>query len=249
MTDFRITKELTGIEDEETLLDFADIEEAVRLGLAKPVFTLPGKAILALIEEENTYILSAADDQSAVTLLEKLPKEGFCLLCVHGEKAIEHAVKALGFKGNETIYSQYVYMKDAEDISVHMKPSKGYLLEVRHPGEEVFPEVLANYDLVPEEDLIRDFRNECFLGGFADGEFACFIGLHGEGAMGLLRVFPRFRRRGYAEIIYSTLIYNQLKRGALPYCHVDVTNEASIRLQNKLGFVKAKKPVAWLYRE
>ncbi len=248
MTDFRITKELTGIEDEEILLDFADIEEAVRLGLAKPVFTLPGKAVLALIDD-NTYILSSADDESAIKLLSFIPKDGFCVLCVHGEKAIEHAVKTLGFKGNDTLYSQFVYPGGEEDISVHMRPSKGYSLEVRHPGEEVFPQVLANYDLVPEDDLRKDFQNECFLGGFADGEFACFIGLHPEGAMGLLRVFPQFRRRGYAEIIYSTLIYNQLKRGALPYCHVDVTNEASIRLQNKLGFVKAKKPVAWLYRE
>ena len=248
MIDFVNVKKLTGIDDEETLLDFADIEEAIRIGLAVPVRTIKGKAILARIEDEETYIYCSADDECHDELFSALPKEGPYVLCVHGDKAMDFARKELKLKEN-TIYYQYVYPLSEEDISKHMKCAEGYSLEVLRPGEEVFGQVLANYDVIPEEDLRKDFANPAFLGGFTEGEFACFIGLHREGAMGLLRVFPQFRRRGYAEKIYSTLIYQQLKRGALPYCHVDVTNDASIHLQNKLGFVRAQKKLAWMVKE
>ena len=241
-----ITK-LTGISDPDILLDFADIEEALRLGIAKPVKTIPGKGLLAAIEDEVVYILCALDKESSAQLMKELPKDRTVVLCIHGEEAIELAKEELGAAYEDTYY-QYVYTGSSEDISKHMKCADGYDLEIFHPGDEYFDTVKEYYDLVPEEDLRRDFHDPSFLGGLADGEFACFIGLHGEGAMGLLRVFPKFRRRGFAEKIYSTLIFNQLKRGAIPYCHVDITNDASIHLQNKLGFVRAGMKVAWMVR-
>ena len=239
-------EKIMDIHGEEELLNYADAEEGLRLGLAKPLDVIPKKSIL-LHFENGAYLLCSSDSESAAALLGKLPNDGPCVLCVHGEENIESAEKA-GFK-SDTVYFQFVYPGSTQDIRKHMVCSEGYTLDVCHPGDEVFPEVLANYDLVPEEDLLKDFHNPAFLGGFTEGKFACFIGLHGEGAMGLLRVFPEYRRRGYAEKIYSTLIYEQLQRGALPYCQVDRENFASIRLQGKLGFVKADQPVAWLVRE
>ena len=248
MIEYRNIKELTGIDNEESLLNFADIEEAIRLGLAKPYEVIKGKGLSAAIEEDGTYIISAADDESTIELLDHLPMERVNVICVHGQEAIDYAKSSLHFEGTDTYY-QFVYPLSAEDISKHMHCMEGYTLDVSHPRDEDFPLVLANYDLIPEEDLIRDFKNKAFIAGYTDNELACFKGLHREGAMGLLRVFPRYRRRGYAEKLYSTLIHNQILSGALPYCHVDVTNDASIALQNKLGFVKANQKVAWLGKE
>ena len=248
MIGYPLVKKHIEINDEKELLNYADIEEALRLGLAEVVELMPRKALLVHMKEGGAYLLCASDCKSAVSLMKKLPKDEFYILCLHGAEAIEFAKKEMGMDA-DNLYYQFIYPGSSEDISKHMVCNEGYDLDVCHPGEEVFPEVLANYDLVPEEDLKKDFHNPAFLGGFTEGKFACFIGLHGEGAMGLLRVFPQYRRRGYAEKIYSTLIYDQIKRGALPYCQVDVTNDASIHLQNKLGFVKADQIVAWLVHE
>ena len=245
MTDYTNVKKITGITDKSILLDLADIEEALRLGIASVECTIPEKGVLARMKSDIVFLLSAADLESSILLMDKLPKDEPYVLCIHGTEAIGYAKEKCGLTGN-TLYFQYVYEGSAEEISKHMVCLEGCDLEVRHPGEESFAQVVQNYDLIPEYDLRKDFEDPSFLGGFTEGEFACFIGLHREGAMGLLRVFPQFRRRGYAEKIYSTLIYNQLKRGAIPYCHVDVTNDASIHIQNKLGFTKAQKTVAWL---
>ncbi|MBO4819571.1 MAG: GNAT family N-acetyltransferase [Firmicutes bacterium] len=249
MIEYPIIKNLLNISDEEKLLDFADIEEALRLGIAVPKEVIPGKGILIYIGSGDVYILSAVDDDTADKLLSLLPEDGFYVLCVHGEKAISKVKSSMNDLMGEETYYQFVYPGSADDISAHMVCNEGYTLSICHPGDEYFKEVIANYDLVPEEDLRMDFEDPSFLAGFTDGEMACFIGRHREGAMGLLRVFPQYRRRGYAEKIYSTLIYEQIKRGALPYCQVDVTNDASIHLQNKLGFLKAAQPVGWFVKE
>ncbi len=248
MFEYDNVKNFTGIEDREVLREFADIEEAIRLGIARPIGSISassGKGMVAYIEGWDLYIVSAENDDTAISLMGYLPKRAGYGLCVHGEKAISFAKDFLGLSGSETYY-QFVYEGSKEDIAVHMGSHGGYPLEVRHPLASDLETVKKYYDLIPEEDLERDFSNPAFLGGYTEGKMSCFIGLHREGAMGLLRVFPEYRRRGYAEKIYSTLTYEQIKRGAIPYCHVDVTNDASIALQKKLGFSVAKQPLAWL---
>ena len=35
-----------------------------------------------------------------------------------------------------------------------------------------------------------------FFGAFVDGQLAGFVGEHSEGSMGMLEIFPAYRRRG-----------------------------------------------------
>lgn len=84
-------------------------------------------------------------------------------------------------------------------------------------------------------------------GLFEGNAIAGFIGMHPEGSMGLLEVLPEYRRRGYGYLLEAYLIRLHLQRGWTPYCHVVKGNEASLRLQKKLGFEFAEKPAIWVF--
>nr|MCR5034505.1 GNAT family N-acetyltransferase [Clostridia bacterium] len=120
---------------------------------------------------------------------------------------------------------------------------------IRHPDEKDFPKIAASYDLGDEIELREDFERPDFLGGYLDEELVGYVGLHGEGSMGLLHVFESYRRRGYAEALYGTLINHQLAKGRLPFAQIIEDNEASMQLHRKCGFRIAEDLIYWMWRE
>ena len=86
------------------------------------------------------------------------------------------------------------------------------------------------------------------IGAYFGETCAGFVGVHGEGSMGLLEVFPEYRRMGVASALESAMTNRMLAKGLIPYGHVVVGNEASRALQKKLGFTFAEQTVSWLFR-
>ena len=116
------------------------------------------------------------------------------------------------------------------------------------------PLTLEDLDFVVENyhhpgafaEHIRGRIREGMLGAEIGGRLAGFIGIHEEGAMGLLEVLPAFRRRGLAEALEAALIKRQLERGFLPYAQVKVGNAASMALQKKLGLTFDRRTLFWI---
>jgi tRNA (guanine37-N1)-methyltransferase len=86
------------------------------------------------------------------------------------------------------------------------------------------------------------------IGAYFGGTCAGFIGVHGEGSMGLLEVFPEYRRMGVASALEGAMANRMLAKGLIPFGHVVVGNEASRALQKKLGFTFAEQTVSWLFK-
>ena len=84
------------------------------------------------------------------------------------------------------------------------------------------------------------------FGIFENNKIAGFIGVHGEGSIGMLEIFPEYRRKGYGYILEAYVIEQLLDKGYVPYCHVVEGNDASYKLQEKLGFKKSSKPNIWI---
>lgn len=84
-------------------------------------------------------------------------------------------------------------------------------------------------------------------GLFDNGTLAGFIGMHDEGSMGLLEILPEYRRRGYGYLLEGCLIRLHLECGWVPFCHVVEGNDASMRLQEKLGMTFSELPAIWVY--
>ncbi len=79
------------------------------------------------------------------------------------------------------------------------------------------------------------------LGGFdLDNQLIGFIGEHPDGALGMLEVFPRARRRGYGSALLAAKANEHLAKGWTPFSQVMAANDASLALHKAVGFEVVK---------
>lgn len=95
------------------------------------------------------------------------------------------------------------------------------------------------------EHMADVMRKMGVFGAIADGKLAGFIGRHGDGNMGMLEVFPEFKRRGIGGALERFLINYIMTFGRKPICDVFADNGASIELQNKLGLTPSSYYTFW----
>ena len=183
--------------------------------------------------------VAAFDLTEARKLLSQISLED--ALCLRGCEGLRELASELGFNGCNPC-RQAVYEKPSS-LPVRTE------LTIRHPDEKDFPKVAESYHLATEEELREDFASPDFLGGYLGDEFVGYIGVHSEGSMGLLYVFPPYRRRGCAEALYRTLINSQLQKGRLPFAQIIEGNESSMALQRKIGLRLSDGLLYWMWHE
>ena len=120
--------------------------------------------------------------------------------------------------------------------------SRGYLLA--HPDYDFPPEVRRS--LI---DALRRYRarGDPFAAHDADGAFVGYMGIHTDGSMGMLAVFPDYRRLGYAEELERFILSKILAEGRTPFCQIAPDNAASLTLQQKLGLTQAPDYVWYIH--
>lgn len=212
---------------------YADMRAAMKEGRAEVIYD--SETALLLRETVcGVHFLAAEDAGEAEKLLKGL-RERDPVVVLHGS-ALYAIAEKLGYEVDppcrQAMYAGGLLQNSGE-------------LTVRNPDEADFETVDANYHLVNGAELHKDFAKPEFLGGYLDGKLVGFAGLHSEGSMGLLTVLPEYRRRGFAQQIYSALINNQLRKGRIPYAQIYTDNENSLNLQKKLGFVLSPDTIAW----
>lgn len=113
-------------------------------------------------------------------------------------------------------------------------------LRIAPPTDEELVRIDETYALADLDDLRRDrARGGLFAGHDAEGAFVGYMGTHDDGSMGILEVFPEYRRRGYAEEMERFILAKVLADGGTPFCQIAEDNAASLALQRKLGLVAA----------
>ncbi len=132
-------------------------------------------------------------------------------------------------------------------------PSWFYTLErkdfVGDIGHEVSPLVPEDAETInehwnPGEDSARYIQSRIekglAFGMRVDGELVAWDATHLETdraiMVGLLHVMERFRKRGYARSITTTMINAVFEKGKTPIGHVFKDNEPSLRLTEEMGF-------------
>ncbi len=84
------------------------------------------------------------------------------------------------------------------------------------------------------------------FGAYLRGELAGIAGMHAEGSMGMLSVFPEFRGHRVGMALEAYVVNASVERGFMPYAQVDVKNGPSLRLQESLGLAIAKGHLYWM---
>ena len=113
---------------------------------------------------------------------------------------------------------------------------------------EELPAFRAHYSREDEGQAREHIaRGELFAAEY-EGRLAGFMGLHADGSMGLLQVFPEYRKLGIGRAIEIFFINFCLDRGWIPYGQVRCDNEQSFSLQEHLGMTFDRtKQLCWLF--
>lgn len=218
-------------------LNTADFEEILRSGGGRLLYR--GEEGCVLVEEDGTVMSDILDGKTLCDRLRALGISKLDLAEVKSEDAVHALERDFGLNAKNPC-TQWVYCRP--------EPPE-------YPACDVRPLTMDYAQTAGEQyHQFYDYVRERIAAGkmwglFENGVLAGFIGTHTEGAIGLLEIFPDFRKRGYGYALEAFLIGHLMKNGAIPYCHVIDGNDASVHLQKKLGMQKADLPAIWCWAE
>ena len=210
-----------------------DMTEALRRGLGE-IVSATERGVLVSADEDSCGMLSCADVETALTLLDG---RRFPLLSIHQAELESPLCRELGME---------TWMRCRQAVYLRKEPPAVTEEDIRPLSEEHLDFLQANYRHEDGEYLAWLLERRALFGAFREEKLVGFIGKHAEGSMGLLEVLPSFRRQGVGERLERFLIARELEQGNLPYCHVFTDNQASLALQQKLGLTLAEGSVIWL---
>lgn len=191
--------------------------------------------------EGGTILSDILNGTRLCALLRELFPQGFDLICVKSVDAQRHIMQEFGFTGVQ-FCSQWVYRRQEPPVC---------------PPCDIRALTLSELDIAyahyhPEDDNRAYLRARIEAGRmwgiYVGNVLAGFIGTHSEGSMGILEIFPEYRRRGYGAQMERFLIGELLSLGQIPYGHVVDGNTASLGLQASLGMERCQLPAIWLWK-
>lgn len=120
--------------------------------------------------------------------------------------------------------------------------------EIRKLDARYVDFVHAHYHMVDDINYIRERIEEDMFGVFFGEEIVGFAGTHEERSMGMLEILPDCRRLGLATALEAHLINYLISLDRVAFCQVAVYNDASIKLQQKMGLEISDRVIYWLAR-
>lgn len=198
-------------------------------------------AVIVYLPPDGTVLFAAREENAARAAADLLPRTG--VVAAHGEACARAAADALGLRqGGARCYQARYLLPEL--------PEQTAGIEIRVLDER-YAETAARQYRGVGEDSGEYVRGRIAAGAvigafFLNGVLAGFIGTHHEGSMGMLEIFPEYRRLGLGYALESALIRRLMEQGAVPYCQVYEGNEASLRLQRKLGLTFSDEFIYWL---
>lgn len=197
-----------------------------------------GESILIYDHDSRICMMKAGDAQSGRKLAGCIPSDTELVLIL--QPAVEELLREKGWKTcGECVQVLYTQKNT---------------LPVRHKDiRKLFPDsaeaVCRRYKggFGTDGGYIRErIAAGAMYGAYAEERLVGFAGIHTEGGMGMLYVEDSFRRQGIGASLEAYLINRMLERGWTPYAHILTGNEASLKLQEKLGLYKASKTFVWM---
>lgn len=215
-----------------------DMLEPLRLKEAQVKYA-GGDGVLIYHIPGGIYMLSAASEESAKrisSLVDFTP-----LMVLHQPYLKEELMRRLSLNHTMPCH-QAAWMKE-EPV-----PALDECIDIRPLSMAELPSVIQHYTNIPDEQYIRERLQAGMLGIYVEGKLAGFIGTHPEGSIGLLEVFPAYRRQGLAYQLETAMMLHQQSLGRIPYAQIKEGNDASVALHRKLGMeITQEASICWLY--
>lgn len=207
--------------------------EALARGNAEILYA-KDKDILLYDSNCKVCMISAETPESGETLIQRVPQDT-AMIVTSQEFLNTLVVKKLGFEVYHECY-QACYTQ-REPLPVQHK-------DIRPLTMEDVEYVISNYH-TDTNYIAERIMSKCMYGAYVDDKLVGFIGEHDDGSMGMLFVDEEYRGKGIGSSLEAYNINRQRAAGYIPYSHIVVGNEASMKLQEKLGLYLSKDTVWW----
>ncbi len=232
--------------DRDPLL-YIDVTEAIRRGIGEVLFADDRSCLIGFPHGDHPiteFTTICSDLDGAERIFPRLPWERDILVAIHEEHCLPYLRENYRVKPflGETFH-QMAYLKQTPPLL----PDSPFA--VRPLDVSYLPQVAAIHKEEDAEYLRDRLEAGVMLGAFDGDVLAGFIGVHREGAMGLLQVRPDYRCRGIGKLLELHQISRHLARGETPYGSVLTTNAASLALQRSLGMTPSVPTFHWLFNE
>ena len=216
-----------------------DMLEALRRGRGEVIF-FGGKTVLIRRNDEpESYLLTSDGPDAAEAAFAGLSTP-WCVMS-RGPGVSERMEELFGLVRVITC-TNVAYLK-TERLSWDCPG-----LVIRPFRVEELPAFQAHYSREDEEQAREHIRRGEMFAAEYEGKLAGFMGLHTDGSMGLLQVFPEYRKLGIGRAIEMFFINFCLDRGWIPYGQVRCDNEASFSLQENLGMTMDRtRTLCWMF--
>lgn len=227
---------------------YVDMTEAVRRGIGTVLYASPTAALVGIASPScpgtfDSYLMSCADMDAARLLCGLLPNEGDSLLAAHEAFYLPKLKERFGldfFLGGASFQAAYLGGSPC--------PIPENTLTIRQLTVDDLPQVADNYKLEGEDYLRSLLEHGQLFGGFLNDTMVGFAGRHAEGSIGLLEIFPAYRRCGFASVLEGHMINQELALNRVPFGQVLTDNAPSLALQRALGMTLSKGTLYWLSR-
>ncbi|MBR0041163.1 MAG: GNAT family N-acetyltransferase [Oscillospiraceae bacterium] len=223
--------DLTGI-------DYLGLDRVLRRGTGE-IVEQSEKMLFIRDSVSGAYMLACEDAAEGRAVLARHVDEKTDLLMVSDLSLGREALQRYGFAGSIECFQAAYY---------GLVPETGSSLQVRTADENDLDLLVRSYDHLSPEELALIVKRRKLLLGYVSGELVGFVGEHLEGSLGLLHVFPPYRRRGYGEALEKIMIAETMREGFVPFGQIVKDNAASLLLQRKLGMTISDRLSVWMWR-
>lgn len=199
----------------------------------------------------DAYMLSADDDAMSIEWINAFESRSYSLMQICSREAAEYAKQKYGFETELTCVQAVYEGKEAPQLSGLaadcVESENSGKLSICEPDDETMELIASSYDKLSKEELWQIRSLHDLYAGYLGDVCVGFIGSHLEGSMGLLEIFPEYRRRGFAAELERFMIGHMLRQGLFAFAQIETWNEKSLSLQKKLGLRISEERIYWLF--
>lgn len=193
--------------------------------------------VLIKDQKSNAYMISVNNFEKGEELLSGISN---CdLIVAHQKFLIDYIFNKFGLT-EKTECFQAVYLNK---IKIPITEE----MEIRQLTPKHINVILEHYDLLPASVIEELLEYGNIFGGYKNESLIGFIGNHLEGSIGLLEIFPEYRRLGYGTELVGHMVNRTLEKDLIPFGQIIAGNEKSIAMQNKLGFNISEDKLYWIF--
>ena len=161
------------------------------------------------------------------------------MIAVHNDCFKDIIEEKFGLSQRIVAY-QYGYLKDTVTLI------DVFQIEIKEIGMEYYDFIKENYSTpIDDEYLIERIKSKVFIGAFDQDKIVGFAGIHDDGSIGFVEVIEEYQRKKIASMLETYMINNLLAKKELVYLQVEIDNIPSMKLHEKLGYVRSNDIITW----